>query len=439
MNVAIPCGPKHWEQCLHYSVAMEILVRICQSGAEVQKMVATRKCLERILKEGKPCRPPKDLTDLTVVRDYCHWYFYVCTDVGQVSMSLAKGCRKLRRLNLASVSSLGKWMNFEHLIEGCPALEELNLEKTYIKPETYARLIGGLKKLKSIGFCTKFNDIAPLLKETPIGDIALEKIEAVCMNEQAQQIVFDRCRKVTSVNIHPPYHHLNLCRGLKELILYNQDFKFFLSVFARNSDTLSHLALSEISIVDVSDLTILCELPKLEWLELHECKFSFALRQEEELLRIIRRNASDLFPSLRCLTISALDQYHNDAPDASDFSVIYDVNVIYFLLNAAKDITRLELDIDDSIDFFRRVLHSVVLEKGSLKDLEDFITTDDIHLTMASFDLLLGNCLSLRSLGPLMYWAGLSKEECEACAHLVKEQNLDIDLTPVKSESRCHC
>lgn len=451
-------GGTDWEKEAYYLKSLEFLARLCEAGVAMEKITVTKKWLLRILANEN--RLGRTFTDLTVAPE--HWDDVFITlsisDGALVDASypnwlptVASQCPRLRRLQVVfcpfhkdtfwgDYPRQHPWPNSELalLFELCPDLEHLELGELR-SAHIYAdrRLLVGLSKLKTFGKCD-YTEIALLINSLPTGtDFALEKIRADFVSAETQRIIFGRCRRIKSVEVTDPSDHLNLCRGLQELLLRDGHLSDLGPAIVGAAATLSYLDLWRINFSDVSQIYVLVEdLPQLRKLQLSNCSFSKEICEEEERLNIKKEDSKQLFPKLQYLIMT-------NKPISSQG--LMPLKVVSFLMAAAKDLTHLQLDqaaltdlirclqLDQAVDA-AECLRKVTVEEGGLRKLKKLVTIMDVNFNVADFDLLLDLCPGLTSLGPLKYWKGLSEAERAACERRVKDNNLDLDLFPSSLE-----
>lgn len=463
-NVTIPFGPRatstvSWERALYFAECLQLLARLCLAGAAVQRITTTEMWLWKIVQAKRG----GTLTDVKVVPNCCeypatndleeflksHPAVFKLKDSYQRWVeshpspdwlkSVVNGCPRLQRLQTVGwhnvdgftfapelTGYLERKPNVNQLIEGCPELEEINLSYNDDPgPETFAKLLLNLTKLKHVKNTSSYMEyIAREIERTPTTDIPLQTIRCYSMNEKTQRIMFTRCRNLKSLDLCPPYNHLELCRRLEKLRLVRGTVMDVIPVFVGCANTLSHVDLSSFFFKNVSDIFVLAKnLHRLQRLELRDCGFSHEVTYAKELTDVVQgdQTATKLFPKLKSLTLTHSYVMPPDNP--------MPVNVLYFFLAAAKDVLRLQLDGEGLEQDAAECLRTAVVEKGWLGYLEELVTINEVNLNIADFDLLLGLCPKLKILGPLTYWTGMTKDDRDACARRVKQENLDLKLT----------
>lgn len=338
---------------------------------------------------------------------------YDCTD--GILKCIVTNCTKVEKLDVSS----SKCITNESIDILCKlkSLKSVQLYRTFVTLEGFAKLLVNCKTLKDIGRCDEIGRV-------------LEYIDLT--NSEAPPF-----KLVTYVSRYAPQHHLQLavemCPSIRSLTVFHNTLQGDLMVLVGLKDlcelkllscdfyadqikqvlqvkgcNIVNLHLEHVDQIDLNALMYISQLcPLLENLTLYNCTLIQHTSLYTKKLEILPfRNLKKFTCVATCTNEQLL------------FVLWNCVNVEFIHVGTAVQLT------DDL------VLN--ILDKNPLIYLEELRVMQSDFLSMISIERLIESCISLKVLVELESWTMLSENDREYVRNYIKINNFNVDTQPIR-------
>lgn len=338
---------------------------------------------------------------------------YDCTD--NILVCIVDNCPKLEKLDM----SCSKCITNEsiNIIIKLQCLKSIQLYRTSVTLEGYAKLLIKCKTLQDIGRC---DDIGKVLEYIDLTNSSARPMNLTIYVSRyapisALQLAVQMCPKIRNMTV---FH--NTLQGdlmplielpeLRELKLLSCDFyadqiKQVLQVKGCN---ISSLHLEHVDQIDLNALMYISQLcPMLRSLTLYNCTLIQHTSLYTRKLEILPFRNLKKFTLVSTCTENQLS-----------FVLSNCLNVEFVHIGTAVQLT------DDFVE--------KLLDKNPLIHLKELRIMQSEFLTIASVERIIHSCMSLQTLVELECWSMLTETDIEYIKNYIKINNFNIDVAPIR-------
>ncbi|XP_049865925.1 uncharacterized protein LOC126366733 [Pectinophora gossypiella] len=347
---------------------------------------------------------------------HCLKYLFInydCTD--NILICIVENCKKIEKLDVSSSKCINN--DSINIVSKLKSLRSVQLYRTLVTLEGFAKLLINCKQLEDIGRCDDIGRVLEFidLTNSEARPFQLKTYVSRYATNSHLQLAVEMCPFIRSITVFHSSLQTDLMvllglQDLRELKLLSCDFyadqvKQVLQVKGCN---ITHLHLEHVEQIDLNALMYISQMcPLLESFTLYNCTLIQHTSLYTKKLEIMPfRNLKKLTCVAACTDEQLL------------FMLTNCINVEFIHIGTAVQFT------DDFVE--------KLLNKNPLIHLKELRIMQSDFMTMVSVERIIESCMSLELLVELESWVLLTENDRDYIRNYIRVNNLNINTAPIR-------